>query len=165
MLKYTICFIRRGQELLLLNRLKAPNMGLWNGVGGKLEAFELPLDGIIREIQEETGLHVEQVHEAGIVKWISTEGESGMYLFYCELSIDAVYATPIEKDEGILAWKSIEWVLDPDNEGVVDNMKHFLPHVLTGNFECEHTFTYDTNRIVNYECRALTTKKLSSSNA
>ncbi|URN96224.1 MAG: 8-oxo-dGTP diphosphatase [Candidatus Pristimantibacillus lignocellulolyticus] len=165
MLKYTICFIRRGDELLLLNRIKAPNMGLWNGVGGKIEAFELPIDGIVREIEEETGLRVQQVQDAGIVKWISSEGESGMYLYYCDLPIDTVYATPIEKDEGTLAWKSIDWVLHPENEGVVDNMKHFLPHVLRGNFDCEHTFTYDANGIVNYVCHSLTTKKLSSSNA
>ncbi|MCR8660683.1 NUDIX hydrolase [Paenibacillus endoradicis] len=165
MLKYTICFIRRGNELLLLNRMKAPNMGLWNGVGGKIEPFEQPMDGIIREIQEETGLSVQQVQEAGIVKWISSESESGMYLYYCELPIDTVYATPIEKDEGILAWKSIDWVLDHENEGVVDNMKYFLPYLLRGDFDNQHTFTYDENGIVNYECRTLTTKKLSSNNA
>ncbi|HIW31523.1 MAG TPA: 8-oxo-dGTP diphosphatase [Candidatus Paenibacillus intestinavium] len=159
MLKYTICFIRRGNELLLLNRVKAPNMGLWNGVGGKIEPSEQPIDGIIREIYEETGLRVDQVQVAGIVKWISAEGESGMYLYYCELPIDTVYATPVEKDEGILAWKSIDWVLDQRNYGVVDNMKHFLPHLLAGNFECEHRFTYDQNDIVQYECCELTPQR------
>jgi len=165
MLNFTICFIRRNNELLLLNRVKAPNMGLWNGVGGKIEPFEQPIDGIIREIQEETGISVRNVQDAGIVKWVSSEGESGMYLYYCELPNDTVYATPIEKDEGVLAWKSIDWVLDHRNKGVVDNMKHFLPHMLAGNFDCEHIFTYDDSGIVHYQCCELTTKKRSSSNA
>lgn len=32
-LKYTICFIKRGDEILLLNREKSSWMGSWNGVG------------------------------------------------------------------------------------------------------------------------------------
>ncbi len=36
MYKYTICFIRKGNKILLLNRNKKPNMGMWNGVGGKI---------------------------------------------------------------------------------------------------------------------------------
>ena len=32
-IKYTLCFIKKDNEFLMLNRIKAPNMGLWNGVG------------------------------------------------------------------------------------------------------------------------------------
>lgn len=38
MYQYTLCFIERGDAILLLNRQKAPWMGCWNGVGGKIEA-------------------------------------------------------------------------------------------------------------------------------
>jgi 8-oxo-dGTP diphosphatase len=61
MLKYTICFIKRKDEILLLNRNKKPNMGLWNGVGGKIETGETPFEGIIRETWEETGLLLKEV--------------------------------------------------------------------------------------------------------
>lgn len=37
MLKYTLCLIRNDDQLLLLNRVKKPQMGMWNGVGGKIE--------------------------------------------------------------------------------------------------------------------------------
>ncbi len=49
MYKYTICFIKKGKKILLLNRNKKPNMGMWNGVGGKIEDNETPYEGIIRE--------------------------------------------------------------------------------------------------------------------
>ena len=33
--------------------------GLLNGIGGHIEAFESPLEAMIREFREETGVHVE----------------------------------------------------------------------------------------------------------
>ncbi|MDT2194339.1 NUDIX domain-containing protein [Paenibacillus larvae] len=37
MITYNICFIRRGDQILLLNRQKSSWMGAWNGIGGKIE--------------------------------------------------------------------------------------------------------------------------------
>lgn len=54
MLKYTICFIKRADNILLLNREKPGWMGSWNGVGGKIETGETPIECILREIYEET---------------------------------------------------------------------------------------------------------------
>ena len=66
-IKYTLCFIKRDNEFLMLNRIKAPNMGLWNGVGGKLELNEDKFQGIKREITEETGLLINDVNYHGEV--------------------------------------------------------------------------------------------------
>lgn len=35
MFKYTVCFVKKNNEILMLNREKAPIMGVWNGVGAK----------------------------------------------------------------------------------------------------------------------------------
>lgn len=45
MFNQTLCFIRKDDEILMLNRQKAPLQGLWNGVGGKypLPIFLTPL--------------------------------------------------------------------------------------------------------------------------
>ena len=66
MYKYTICFIRKGNKILLLNRNKKPNMGMWNGVGGKIEDNETPYEGIIRETLEETGIDLPSVTYKGM---------------------------------------------------------------------------------------------------
>jgi len=161
MLKYTICFIQCGDELLLLNRLKSPNMGLWNGIGGKLEPLETPLQGITREITEETGLCIASHHilPAGIVRWISEYEQTGMYVFYCDVPTKEV-ATPKAVDEGILMWKPLSWVLHEHNAGVVDNIKHFLPSVLEGNFNLEHIFTYnDQDELIGYKAEPLNLEK------
>ena len=39
----------------MLHRRRPPNQGLWNGVGGRIEAGEPPLAACLREVQEETG--------------------------------------------------------------------------------------------------------------
>lgn len=53
----------------MLNRNKAPWMGKWNGVGGKINPNESPLDCMIREAQEETGLMLTQFEPRGILTW------------------------------------------------------------------------------------------------
>ncbi|MFC6335066.1 NUDIX domain-containing protein [Paenibacillus septentrionalis] len=159
MLKYTICFMICGSEVLLLNRLKSPNMGLWNGIGGKLEANETPLQSIVREIKEETGLQVNEqdIEPAGIVRWESEPPSfsSGMYLYRCSLSDKAVQ-TPAVVDEGLLMWKPLDWVLNEDNLGVVDNIQHFLPFLLQGECQLEHIFTYNSkDELIGYRANQL----------
>ncbi len=58
MYKHTLCSIKRNEEILMLNREYAPVKGLWNGVGGKIEKGETPLENAIREIKEETNIKV-----------------------------------------------------------------------------------------------------------
>lgn len=53
----------------------------------------------------------------------------GVYLFTAEVSekVMAEYITPkCLCHEGILDWKSIDWLLNPDNTGVVDNVQIIL---------------------------------------
>lgn len=159
MFNYTICFIRQGDKLLLINRVKAPNMGLWNGVGGKLEPGETLLRGIAREIHEETGLTLSEasIQPAGVVRWVSGSYDSGMYVFYSELPEEQQQlATPLAVSEGILMWHNIAWVLDEQNEGVAHNLKYFLPDVLAGTYNLEHIFTYnDQDQLTDYRAEKL----------
>lgn len=67
MYKYIICFIRKSDKILLLNRNKKLNMGMWNGVGGKIEENEMLYEGIIREMFEEMGIEFLSVMYKGIV--------------------------------------------------------------------------------------------------
>ncbi|GGE39719.1 7,8-dihydro-8-oxoguanine triphosphatase [Pullulanibacillus camelliae] len=122
-LAYTICFLRRGEDVLMLNRLKSPEMGVWNGVGGKLESGETPKACALREIQEETGIRLIDVQEKGIVTW---NNEGGMYVFIATLPLNFTYETPKATNEGILDWKSISWLIDTQNGGVAEHIKQAL---------------------------------------
>lgn len=56
--KYTLALIRYQEQLLVLNRLKPPYPGQWNGIGGKVEPGETAVTATKREIAEETGIAV-----------------------------------------------------------------------------------------------------------
>ena len=55
----TLCYITRGNEVLMLHRVKKKNdinKDKWIGIGGKFEAEESPDACLLREAKEETGL-------------------------------------------------------------------------------------------------------------
>ena len=59
MINTTLCYIRRGDEYLMLHRIKKKNdlnQDKWIGIGGKFLDKESPEDCLLREAEEETGL-------------------------------------------------------------------------------------------------------------
>jgi ADP-ribose pyrophosphatase YjhB (NUDIX family) len=59
-------------RVLLGRRAAEPECGLWDTPGGYLEEHEHPLDGLRRELLEETGLTVEPERFLGV--WMDTYG-------------------------------------------------------------------------------------------
>ena len=54
----TLCYITRGNDVLMLHRIKKKNdvnKDKWIGIGGKFEGEESPDECILREAKEETG--------------------------------------------------------------------------------------------------------------
>lgn len=133
MYTYTLGFIKRKDEILLVNREKKPWKGSWNGVGGKLNINENIKDCIVREIEEETGITFlpNQIEDKGYLTWNSFDAMGqGLHIFLITLADDFEYNTPVLTNEGILDWKKIEWINDFENYGVADNIPYFLPTVL-----------------------------------
>ncbi|MEH7386425.1 8-oxo-dGTP diphosphatase [Bacillus sp. JJ1521] len=153
MYSYTICFIKQGNKILLLNRESPEWMGIWNGVGGKLEEGETPLECVIREIREETGIEMklENVWHKGNISWTNPTHSyfDGMYAFIAELPAGYEYHTPLKTDEGILDWKDLTWVLHPKNVGIA-NLKYFLNEILYEETNYEHRFVYDGDEVVDF---------------
>ena len=59
MINTTLCYIARGEDYLMLHRVKKENdlnHDKWIGIGGKFEDKESPEDCVLREVWEETGL-------------------------------------------------------------------------------------------------------------
>ncbi|GAF13928.1 MutT/Nudix family protein [Bacillus sp. JCM 19046] len=84
MYKQTLCFIRKKEKLLVLNREYKPLKGLWNGVGGKIEPGETPKECVIREVKEETGIDISSCNiiDKGIITWNTENNYSdGLYVF------------------------------------------------------------------------------------
>ncbi|MBO5078821.1 MAG: 8-oxo-dGTP diphosphatase [Oscillospiraceae bacterium] len=113
MINTTLCYITRGNEVLMLHRVKKQkdiNKDKWIGVGGKFEGMESPDECLLREVYEETGLKLTAWQCRGIVTFI-TEDDKGafgefMYLF----TADGFEGTLKECDEGDLQWVSREFL-------------------------------------------------------
>ena len=100
----TLCYIERGDEYLLLHRVKKENdlnHDKWIGLGGKFEPGESPEECLLREVREEAGLTLTSWRYRGIVTFVSDvwEGEY-MHLF----TADAFTGEIGECDEGVLEW-------------------------------------------------------------
>lgn len=131
MLKYNFCLFKRGSEILLLNREYPTWMGCWNGIGGKLEENESPRDSVLREIEEETQISSYDISFKGLVTWtVDNDKVGGMYIYLAVLDDDFEYPTPVKTDEGILDWKEVDWIMDPNNLGIAKNVPRFLEKVL-----------------------------------
>ncbi len=77
------CFLRVADEFLFLHRHSHKSEGnRWGIPGGKIEKGESALQSVIREVQEETGLHMEEAS----VKYLQT-----VFIRYRSPKFDFVY--------------------------------------------------------------------------
>ncbi|MZI82732.1 NUDIX domain-containing protein [Clostridium butyricum] len=152
MYKYTLCFIIQNDKILLLNREKSRWMGSWNGVGGKFEENETPTQCILREVLEETGIKLHKVKYRGIIKHIIDDFKKmEIYVFIAELPYDYIYNTPKKSNEGILDWKRISWILNPENTGIPTDIPQVLPLILESDDIHEHLCVFQNNFLVEYK--------------
>ncbi len=104
MILSTLCYIEKDNQYLMLHRTKKKNdinKDKWIGIGGKFEQNESPEECIIREVKEETGLHLKSYRLRCIVTYISTKWETEyMYVF----TSDDFEGNIIECNEGDLQW-------------------------------------------------------------
>ena len=106
----TLCYLLRGDEVLMLHRVKKErdiNKDKWIGIGGKFEFEESPDECLLREAKEETGLTLTSWRCRGIVTFLNEGGEGEyMYLF----TADSFQGEMIECDEGNLEWVSRDFL-------------------------------------------------------
>lgn len=106
MLSTTLCYITRGDDVLMLHRVKKKNdlnQDKWIGIGGKFEGEETPDECLLREAKEETGLTLTSWKCRGVVTFLSDQWEGEhMYLF----TADGFEGDLKECDEGDLQWIS-----------------------------------------------------------
>ena len=104
----TLVYLRNAEdEILLMQRKKAPNKGFWSPIGGKLEMDfgESPHETAIREVREETGLGIgnEDLHLFSMIAEKNYEDRCHwlMFLFDCKKVLPGL---PPAIDEGTFAF-------------------------------------------------------------
>ena len=150
-LRYTLCFLTRGQEVLLIHRRRPPNQGLWNGIGGHLEPGESALQGVLREIREETGCQLETARFAGLLTWDGFETPpGGLAIFNAEAPPGYQVG---QTDEGELAWQPFEFLFGSPE--VVSNLHTAGPLILGDAFPQVYRFEYHQGREIDHSFRPL----------
>jgi 8-oxo-dGTP diphosphatase len=112
----TLVFIRNSKgQLLLLKRSKAPNLGKWSPIGGKLDFSigESPFECATRETFEEVNMRIDE-KDLRLFAYISEKNYEGsghwlMFLFDCLVPLNDL---PIDCPEGIFGWFDREDVND-----------------------------------------------------
>jgi len=79
-------------EILLIKRGKAPNLGRWMVPGGTLEWGETLEDAAVREVREETGIDIEIEAFVEIIEAI-TPGEGGFHYVIMDYAAHPVSGT------------------------------------------------------------------------
>lgn len=106
----TLCYVLRGDEVLMLHRVKKKNdinKDKWIGIGGKFEGEESPDECLLREAKEETGLTLTSWRCRGVVTFLS-EGDEGEYMYL--FTADGFEGEQISCDEGDLQWVSRDFL-------------------------------------------------------
>jgi 8-oxo-dGTP diphosphatase len=138
-----LVYALRGSQVLLMRRNKEPNLGLWVAPGGKIELDESPHDAARREMQEETGLVVEDLAWRGFCTEVSPRADWQWMLFiYTTRRFHGMLAA--DRREGDLAWVELDDYLHHLEIPQADAI--FAPRVLASERSMfEAKFVYDAD--------------------
>ncbi len=95
-----LCMVYDGDKILLQDRVKED----WKGLtlpGGHIEKDEYFVEGIVREIKEETGLTIQNPQLCGIKQWLTDEGERYVVLLF---KANRFSGELVSSDEGEMVW-------------------------------------------------------------
>ena len=161
----TLCYIEKNNCFLMLFRNKKKNdpcEGKWVGVGGKFEPGETADECLVREVREETGLHLTDYTFCGIVHFVSdTWPNEDMYLYtasgyegndqfrsFQDLKLNKTEETggcPFDCDEGELCWIPVDQILDLN---LWDGDRYFLGPLIEGEKDIHITCRYEGHKCV-----------------
>ncbi|MBQ7817482.1 MAG: 8-oxo-dGTP diphosphatase [Oscillospiraceae bacterium] len=111
MFNTTLCYITRGDQVLMLHRTKKKNdvnQDKWIGIGGKFEGCESPEECLLREAQEETGLTLTSWCCRGVITFLTGDPSQGEYMYL--FTADGFEGDLKECDEGDLQWVSRDFL-------------------------------------------------------
>ena len=107
----TLCYITRGDQVLMLHRTKKEkdvNKDKWIGIGGKFLENETPDECLLREAYEETGLKLTNWNCRGVVTFLINGPWDGEYMYL--FTADGFEGELKECDEGDLQWVSKDFL-------------------------------------------------------
>lgn len=139
--------INRGNDVLVLDKVKKYG---WEGLtfpGGHVENMESITDSVIREAKEETNLDVENIRYIGMISWYDTDNNDRIVGFLYETD-DFSGELVKENIEGTLEFIDYEELKNMD--GHSDSMDEIFA-IYDGKYS-EIVLYYENNKCVKKEC-------------
>lgn len=135
----TLLFVIRQQHILLIHKKRGLGAGKINGPGGRLEANEAPLQGAIREVQEELRVTPTGVRHCGKLAFQFVDGLSILVHVFTAQDCEG---KPQETDEATPLWVPLSEI--PFDRMWADDRLWF-PFMLAGqSFQGRFLFAGDT---------------------
>ena len=151
----TVCYIIDGKKLFMIKRAEGLfGAGKWSGLGGKIEAGESKEQACVREVYEESGLHVDDLKYHGSLefRFENTEESIIVYVF----STTSFRGQLTESPEGILRWIDFDEI--PYGK-MWDDGRYWLPLLIEGkDFNGEFHFDQQVSKVL--DCKLETVEPL-----
>jgi 8-oxo-dGTP diphosphatase len=146
----TLCEIVKDGKILLKKANRGVSESKWNGLGGKIEEGETPLQNVIREVKEESNLTVSKLKKHGVITFYKLSKNNVFFVVHV-FSTNDFEGELKAGDEGELRWFDLDSI--PYGEMWVDDPL-WMPLVLEGKeFEAEFVFNESTDRILEHSIR------------
>ncbi|MGI9608062.1 MAG: NUDIX hydrolase [Acidimicrobiales bacterium] len=150
---------RHTDQVLMIQRNARPDddhFGKINGVGGKLEPDEGIVEGLRREVDEETGLELTDIELRGTITWTNFGPRREEWLGFVFLVTGWSGVPPESNAEGSLVWIERSRLLqacsadEPEREAanlpMWEGDRHFVPLVFDDDQRAFHgTMPYDSD--------------------
>jgi 8-oxo-dGTP diphosphatase len=134
-----LCFVFRGEEILLIEKLRGLGAGKVNGPGGRLEPGETPEQAAVRELQEELCITPHGLSRAGRLRFAFVDG---YHLEAWVFRAQGMHGEPTAGPEAIPFWNHVDSI--PFERMWADD-KEWFPHLIQGvPFDGRFIFDGDT---------------------
>lgn len=151
-----LVYLRSGDKTLMIHRCVQGRLdfhhGKWNGLGGKCEVDESPVEAALREVREESGLDLapSQLFPLGVLQFPNFKAHRNedwiVFVFSAEVRADQLNSILAESHEGSLHWVSNQDLLSLN---LWAGDRHFIPWVLE-NKSFLGTFWYRDQKLDRY---------------
>jgi 8-oxo-dGTP diphosphatase len=146
----TLVYITKDDQTLMIHRVSKDgdlHKGKFNGLGGKFEPGESPLECAIREVKEESNLDISDIKLKGHILFPKFDKKGRDWLVFIYRADEFTGELKRENPEGILDWCPTKDLL---NLNLWDGDKIFIPHVFS-NSTFEGKFFYKDGNLDHYQ--------------
>lgn len=149
MKKAVLCFVMCDDEILMINRNKPPFMGLWNALGGKVKNGESIYEASVREVFEESGIQLKPDNFTLLSNFTWNYDDELGYALVANIKEKEFNGAkyPQSLSEGIVDFKSIDWVIDAKNYGIIEDLRVFISDIKKGEKHDYH-LVYDNKKLI-----------------